>query len=62
VLRFVSTPFRWSPDSTWLFGATATRAIVALRVSDGSVQRFPVASLNRPIAGLLVRTTASVLQ
>jgi hypothetical protein len=58
VLRFVSVPFRWSPDGDWLFGATATRTVVALRISDGEVQRFPIAGLDRPIAGLLVRNSA----
>jgi hypothetical protein len=57
-LRFVSMPFRWSPDGDWLFSATATRSIVALRVADGSVQRFSVSGLGRPIAGLVVRDAA----
>jgi hypothetical protein len=58
VLRFVSVPFRFSPDGDWLFAATATRAIVALRIADKAVHRFQVAGLDRPIAGLLVRTPA----
>jgi hypothetical protein len=58
VLRFVSMPFRWSPDGDWLFSATATRTIVALRVADGEVQRFSVNGLGRPITGLVVRNAA----
>ena len=57
-LRFVSVPFAWSPDGAWLFGATATRDLVAVRVADGAVHRLEMPAVDRTIAGLFVRPTA----
>jgi hypothetical protein len=58
-LRFVTVPFAWSPDSQWIFAATATQAIVAVRVADGSVHRFTVPGLEQAILGLVVRDNSS---
>ena len=57
-LRFVSTPFAWSPDGAWMVGATAARTLVAVRVADGTVHRIELPEVERSISGLLVRPTA----
>lgn len=54
-LRFVSVPFRWTPDGNWLIGATGARVLVAVRVSDGLVHRVQFPGLDNAIAGLFVR-------
>jgi hypothetical protein len=57
-LRFVSVQFAWSPDGAWLFGATAGRSLIAVRVADGAIHRVDLPQVDRAVAGLLVRTTA----
>lgn len=54
-LRFVSVPFRWTPDGKWLVGATGARALVIVRVADGVVHRVQFPGLDNAIAGLFVR-------